>query len=259
MTTKSDLDTIIEQVKQEFKNLLIKRRELITRLGNAFESVVSNSESVCEEIKNSLQEEIADKIISARDIERYCPDKWKKKTKPKNDKLSFSKPVEEKPLQKIAVTQGNKSVGVTCRSTINTDKYDKQPKDNDQWDHQSNQKQNPAGTELGPELGARVLRDETQSINGERNSSEESEGSEGNAKQDVFDCYVPIPFEHLRKDLEAVFRKTKGIGNVWFCVTVNLGTNSVTFEFCGSMQEKSNAMITKGEGRMKISGTEWHI
>ncbi|MGC2682278.1 MAG: hypothetical protein WA323_10445 [Candidatus Nitrosopolaris sp.] len=110
MTTKSDLDTTLEEVKKEFRNLVIKRRELITRLGSAFESVVSNPESVCEEIKNSLQEEIADRIISARDIERYCPDKWKKKTKPKNDKLSFSKSVEGKPQQQVAPTQEGKSV-----------------------------------------------------------------------------------------------------------------------------------------------------
>ena len=83
--TKSNLDAIIKDVKQEFRNLVIKCRELITRLGNVFESVVSNPESVCEEIKNTLQEEKADKIISARDIEGYCPDKWKKKTKPRND------------------------------------------------------------------------------------------------------------------------------------------------------------------------------
>jgi hypothetical protein len=110
MMTKFDLDTIIEQVKQEFRNLLIKRRELITILGNAFEGVVSNPESVCEEIKNSLQEEIADKVISARDIERYCPDKWKTKTKPKNDNLSFSKPVEGKPQAQITATNQGKSV-----------------------------------------------------------------------------------------------------------------------------------------------------
>jgi hypothetical protein len=128
MTTNSDLDTIIEQVKQEFRNLLIKRRELITRLGNAFESAVSNPESVCEEIKNSLQEEITDKIISARDIERYCPDKWKKKTKPKNDKLSFSEPIRRKSQAEIALTTDGKSASydepiTTKTSTIDDSSY----------------------------------------------------------------------------------------------------------------------------------------
>src|SRR5215212_315383 len=48
------------------------------------------SANFCEEIKIVLHEEIAKHIISSRDIERYSPDKWKKKTKPqKNDNLSF--------------------------------------------------------------------------------------------------------------------------------------------------------------------------
>src|SRR5437660_1446960 len=65
---RSVLDTAIKEVKKEFRKLLIKRKELITRLGNAFERVyASNPESVCEEIKNCLREEIADRIISARD------------------------------------------------------------------------------------------------------------------------------------------------------------------------------------------------
>jgi hypothetical protein len=46
--TKSDLDTVIDEAKQEIRSLLIKRKEIITRLGNAFERVVSNPESVCE-------------------------------------------------------------------------------------------------------------------------------------------------------------------------------------------------------------------
>jgi hypothetical protein len=94
----SNLDEIIQEVKQEFKSFLVKRKELILKLGNAFEKLVPKPESICEEIKTVLHEEIAEHIISSRDIERYSPDKWKKKTKPqKNDKLSFSnKQAEEK-------------------------------------------------------------------------------------------------------------------------------------------------------------------
>ncbi|MGC2572770.1 MAG: hypothetical protein WA364_14760 [Candidatus Nitrosopolaris sp.] len=125
---RSDLDTTIKEVKQEFRShhqqLLVKRKELITRLGKAFEAVISNPEDVCEEIKNCLKEEIVQRIISRRDIERYCPDRWKKRTKPKNDKLSFSKQVEEKPQQMmIAVTQEGKPVTMNDRSS-NTEASD---------------------------------------------------------------------------------------------------------------------------------------
>jgi hypothetical protein len=100
--TCSDLDLVIKDIKQDFRrSLLLKREELITRLGNAFENIFSKPESICEEIKNSLKEEIIDKIISARLIDRHCPDKWK------NDidrKLERSKPIEncktcDKPLK----------------------------------------------------------------------------------------------------------------------------------------------------------------
>ena len=37
-----------------------KRKDLIIKLGEAFERTVSNSESICEEIKNALHEEIVE-------------------------------------------------------------------------------------------------------------------------------------------------------------------------------------------------------
>ena len=51
--------------------------------------------------------------------ERYCPDKWKK-TKPKNDKLSFSKSEDGQPG--IAVTHMGKSV-IMNETSSNTQAY----------------------------------------------------------------------------------------------------------------------------------------
>jgi hypothetical protein len=103
----SDLDEIIQQVKQEFKRFLVKRRELIIKLGNAFERVVANPESICEEIKNALQDEISEKVISSRNIEMYCHSKWKRKTKPKNENSSFSTNAERENKLIAIDTQGN--------------------------------------------------------------------------------------------------------------------------------------------------------
>ena len=105
----SELDSVISYVKNEFGNIkakLAKRKDLVIQLGNAYEKVVSNPKSICEEIKNTLHDEIVEKLISSRDIERYCPDKWKKKTKPKNDKLSFSNK-DNKPDMIVIDQQGN--------------------------------------------------------------------------------------------------------------------------------------------------------
>ena len=89
-TTQSELDFTIQFVKNELQNILTKKKELIKKLGEAFKKVVSKEESICEEIKNTLQKEIANGIISSRTIEQYCLPEWKKKTRPKNEKTSFS-------------------------------------------------------------------------------------------------------------------------------------------------------------------------
>jgi hypothetical protein len=111
-SNSSNLDEIIQNVRQEFRSFLVKRRELIIKLGYAFERVVANPECICEEIKSALRDEIAEKIISSRNIEMYSPDKWKKKTKPKkNDNLSFLTKTEEQEKEEhmtIAIdTQGS--------------------------------------------------------------------------------------------------------------------------------------------------------
>ena len=60
-----------------------------------------------------------------------------------------------------------------------------------------------------------------------------------------------MSFEHLLKDMEAVFQITKGVGNVLFKVSVDLGTRVVKIEFCGNTQQKNVAMISApGEGRI---------
>jgi hypothetical protein len=93
----SELDSIIEEVRSELRSILIKREELILKLALAFEKVVANKESICEEIKNCLKEEIALQIISPRTIEQSCRPEWKKKTRPKheNEKISFFHPKPE--------------------------------------------------------------------------------------------------------------------------------------------------------------------
>src|SRR5829696_4802242 len=119
----SSLDEIIQQVKEEFKSILVKRRELVLKLGNAFEKVVANPESICEEIKNVLQDEIAEKVISSRNIEMYCPSKWKKKTKPKNEILSFSNK-QRKEKEPIAIDNNGNPVENCTSPSENVDNDD---------------------------------------------------------------------------------------------------------------------------------------
>lgn len=119
---RSKLDAVTEEVKQDLRGLFGKTGKLIEKLGNAVKKVVKKEESICE-IKIRLKEEIAEGIISTRTIELHCPDEWKRKTKPKNEKVSFSKQVEGKPKQQIAPTQDGKSV-IANETSGNTEASD---------------------------------------------------------------------------------------------------------------------------------------
>lgn len=93
----SELESTIEEVRSELRSILIRRRELIEKLGLAFEKVITNKESICEEIKNCLKDEISSNIISSRTIEQYCRPEWKRKTKPsKLENENFSSPIDRK-------------------------------------------------------------------------------------------------------------------------------------------------------------------
>lgn len=121
----AELDEVIRLVKEEFRNIFAKRKDLIIKLGEAFEHRVSNIDDVCEEIKNVLREEIAEGVISYRDIERYCRDEWKKNTKPKkekNDKLSFSRQEQQDTPELLVCTDGNlitEPAGISDHETNN--------------------------------------------------------------------------------------------------------------------------------------------
>jgi hypothetical protein len=110
-TVNSSLDSVISEIKDSFKRIGSKSRELILKLGNELTRTM-RSEDICEEIKHILNEEIREGLISTRNIERYCLDNWKKKTKPKkqteNDKLSLSG--QNKQLSPLLVATNGKEV-----------------------------------------------------------------------------------------------------------------------------------------------------
>ncbi|MFY9799028.1 MAG: hypothetical protein WAJ93_25340, partial [Candidatus Nitrosopolaris sp.] len=117
---RSELEAVIVQVKQELRSLFVTSGEQIKELGNAMKKVVKKEESICEEIKIALKEEIAEGLISTRIIELHCPPEWKRKTKPKqreNEKISFSKGEEKPQQQQIAATREGVSVIINKTSS----------------------------------------------------------------------------------------------------------------------------------------------
>jgi hypothetical protein len=99
-----DFERVVQHVKGEFNTnvrpILEKRKDIVLMLGQAINDYRQNAiqkQDICVAIKFFLTDEISEGLISGRDVERYCPEEWKRKTKPRrewegeeNDNLSFS-------------------------------------------------------------------------------------------------------------------------------------------------------------------------
>jgi hypothetical protein len=69
-------------------------------------------------------------------------------------------------------------------------------------------------------------------------------------KKKVLVSSISMPFEGLRRDMEAVFRITKGIGKIFFNASFDLETDVAKIEFCGITQQKGVDMTSNGKGRI---------
>lgn len=76
-------------------------------------------------------------------------------------------------------------------------------------------------------------------------------------KRKVLVSHIPMPFELLRRDMATVFRTTKGVGNIFFRVWVDIGTRLVEIEFCGITQD--NTMTSAGKGKLKEADTNFTL
>jgi hypothetical protein len=247
---RSEVDLVIVQVKQELRSLFVKSKDQIKKVGNALKKVVKKEESICEEIKIALKEEIAESVISTRTIELHCPPEWKRKTKPKNEKISFSKQAEEKPQQlQIAPMQDGQSVIMNDTSS-KTGGYVIPSEGVNELHDKS--KQNGTGTNDNDE--ERTMDDDakeepviTHSLTGEIGPVNKESGDLIDRREN-FVSHVPMSFENLRKDMDTLSQKTKRAGNLFFKVSVKLRTHMVEIEFYGNTKRKNRMMISTGKG-----------
>ena len=68
------------------------------------------------------------------------------------------------------------------------------------------------------------------------------------SKKKVLVSSISIPVEALRRDIYAVFQRTKGTGNVFWKLSIDLATQVAKIEFCGITQQKDVTMISTGKG-----------
>jgi hypothetical protein len=255
LSNSTELDAIIQEVKHEFRLMLIKRRELIQRLGNAFEKIVSDLESICEEIKNCLKDEIADKIISARDIERYCPEKWKNKTKPerKNDKLSFSQKSHHKKSATIAIDTKGRPVQEEVKS-VNRSSSPPPQEENEskgqevkiqdgifdghtfpyyqellvenQRIHKEKQK-----IEEGLAQALETIEQQRETINELSHTIESHYKRQSQTTGEVLDVEVPLLYRPLQEEMQSIHKLEEN--RVWLTIRVDRNTGNIAGVFLG--------------------------
>ena len=252
----SDLQTVIEEVKNEFRAMLCKRKDLIIKLGEAFERKVSNSESVCEEIKNALHEEIAQKIVSTRDIERYCLDKWKRKTGPRkeqSDKMSISEEERGDKPELLVHADGStvteSAEDVTSSNSNNGDDVNERYNvgtrciegPSDIQLNEANEKSS-SFTSSGPQLPeqdeikefARLKQDlasksDENLILQSQLADLKSKLESSTSSDDRFiDVTFQVSFEDLRRHMNSSYKKNIGVAEVVFIAKVDLAKRDLT-------------------------------
>jgi hypothetical protein len=236
----SDLDAVIREVKEELKTIFFRRKDLITKLGEAFKHTVSDEESICEEIKNALRDEIRDGHISERDIERYCPDEWKQKTKPKkpkNDKLSFPRH-EQEAIPQMLVGANGKTV-VEPASDSGNDSVNNEGFGNEQAKYTVGSN---AGNEPGDAITKSDIADQQQQLLSEQDREKKLEPKNeaimpdlqpkseihilDNQEDKCLDLQFEVPFETLREHMASSLRIHAK--SIWFFVKFHLVSKSVS-------------------------------
>lgn len=86
--SQSAFEQGIADIKAEFKTMLIRRKELVEKLGLLCESFVKRKNVICEEIKNILADEIREHLITERLINLYCKPEWKNEEMNRNRQSS---------------------------------------------------------------------------------------------------------------------------------------------------------------------------
>ncbi|MGC2570043.1 MAG: hypothetical protein WA364_00920 [Candidatus Nitrosopolaris sp.] len=269
---RAEADRVIAQAKKELRSLFVKSEDQIKKVGNALKKVVKKEESICEEIKIALKEEIAEGVISTRTIELHCPPEWKRKTKPKqreNEKISFSKPQQQ---QQIAATQEGKSVIVNepCNDTepvserigthdnsevqphatnqIKSDEPTPCPK-SDNFDDPSllainNLAQNKTGKRIESDLekcpNCSVLRLHNQELEealreATTMSTAERLHSTSNEASEILNLEYSLPYQYIQQYMAAEYKEGKS--KVWFSVEIDVKSKKVVSAKTGRISE----------------------
>jgi hypothetical protein len=231
---RTEVDAVIEDVKRELRSLFVKTDEQIKKVGNVLKKIVKREESICEEIKNALKEEIAEGVISTRTIELYCPPEWKRKTKPKqreNEKISFSEQLKEKPQQQMVATNQGKSViyGEPAPCT-ETSQVDEPPLVGIQKSQQIERTESkcPNCSEL-----EEALREATSLSTA--NTLLSTKNTFSNEASEILKLEYSLPYQSVQQYMAAEYKEGKS--KVWFSVEIDVKSKKVASARTGRISE----------------------
>ncbi len=106
-----ELDVLVKDIKFQIRKIFGGTKEQIERIGNFLkEKKLVKERDICIEIKSHLKEEIEEGLISERTIDRCCPEKWKRKTRPKAEERQMSFFEGQKEPKHETVTNTNTNV-----------------------------------------------------------------------------------------------------------------------------------------------------
>ena len=194
--------------------------------------MVTNKESICEEVKNCLKEEIALEIISQRTIEQSCRPEWKRKTRPKpeNEKFSFSHSKLEQIQRKIVLDNRGNPV-----QDVSENKYSdcspeadfrKEVNRTGQSDNELSHRLNSTIRELICEnKKIRQEKDEIHIRLGEALGLLEKQ-RESIQYLNVFDAEFPVDYRLLQNHMAQIFRSTVR-QEVWFTIKIDANKKKV--------------------------------
>ena len=247
----------IEKLDRVDANAEKEKTQIVKDLAKDLEGKIP-TDSICNEIVHQLHGKVLPRTIRNCLDEKYkerrrAENARKQKRKESTEDLAASVPLEqEKPKQQIAVTQDGNSVIMNDTSTnteaspISSDGAN-EPHGQNAIGTNANNEERTTDTDTKEEPVV------THSLNDEITSTIKQTEDLTDTKKEVLVSHISMPFENLRRDMSAVFQSTKGIGNVFFKVWVDLGTRLVEIDFCGITQHEP--MISTGKGILKDAGT----
>ena len=220
-----------------------KKKQIVQDLAKDLEGKIRTDRISAEIVHqlhgNGVSERLIRKCLDEKYKEKHRAANTRKQRTKHTEDLAASVPLEqEKPQQQIAVTQDGKSV------IINEIPNDANASSDvvDRIHDESNQ-----NGVAEPKKESTIM----PSLNNATQFPMKQTKDLTDTKKEVFVSHIPMLFEALRKDMAIVFQTTKGIGNIFFKVSVDLGKHVTEIECCGITQHKDVAMTSVGKGELK--------